>query len=109
MDRGDQETVTKIIPKKKNCKKGKCQNGLQIAEKRREVKSKGERQRYTQLNAEFQGTARRDKKDFFNKQCKQIEETSRIGKTRDLFKKTGDTEGTLFAKMGTIKTEIART
>ena len=95
--------MTKTITKKKNCKKGKCQNGLQIAEKRREVKSKGERQRYTQLNAEFQGTARRDKKDFFNKQCKQIEETSRIGKTRDLFKKTGGIKGTFHARMDTIK------
>ena len=95
--------MTKTITKKKNCKKGKCQNGLQIAEKRREVKSKGERQRYTQLNAEFQGTARRDKKDFFNKQCKQIEETSRIGKTRDLFKKIRDSKGTFHAKMGSVK------
>ena len=95
--------MTKTITKKKKCKKGKCQNGLQIAEKRREVKSKGERQRYTQLNAEFQGTARRDKKDFFNKQCKQIEETSRIGKTRDLFKKTGGIKGTFHARMDTIK------
>ena len=72
-------------------------------EKRREAKGNRDRERYTQLNAEFQGTARRDKKDFFNKQCKQIEETSRIGKTRDLFKKTGGIKGTFHARMDTIK------
>ena len=86
--------MTETITKKKKGKKGKCQNALQIAEERREEKSKGERQRYTQLNVEFQRTARRDKKDFFNKQCREIEDNNRIGKTRDLFKKTGGIKGT---------------
>ena len=76
---------------------------LQIAEKRREVKGKGERERYTQLNAEFQRIARRDKKAFLSNQCKEIEENNRIGKTKDLFKKIGDTKGTFHVKMGTIK------
>ena len=71
--------------------------------KRREAKSKGEKERYTHLNAEFQRTARRDKKAFLSNQCKEIEENNRIGKTRDLFKKTRDTKGTLHAKMGSIK------
>ena len=76
---------------------------LQIAEKRREMKGKGEKERYTHLNAEFQRIARRDKKAFLSDQCKEIEENSRIGKTRDLFKKIRDTKGTFHAKMGTIK------
>ena len=76
---------------------------LQIAEKRREEKGKGEKERYTHLNAEFQRTATRDKKAFLNDQCKEIEENNRIGKTRDLFKKIKDTKGTFHAKMGSIK------
>ena len=76
---------------------------LQIAEKRREVKGKGEKERYTYLNAEFQRLARRDKKDFLSDQCKQIEENNRVGKTRDLIKKIRDTKGTFHAKMGSIK------
>ena len=76
---------------------------LQIAEKRREAKGKGEKERYTHVNAEFQRTARRDKKAFLSDQCKEIEEINRIGKTRDLFKKIRDTKGTFHAKMGTIK------
>ena len=76
---------------------------LQIAEKRREVKGKGEKERYTHLNAEFQRIAREDRKAFLSEQCKQIEENNRMGKTRDLFKKIRDTKGTFHAKMGTIK------
>ena len=76
---------------------------LQIAEKRREAKGKGEKERHTHLNAEFQRIARRDKKDFFSDQCKEIEENNRMGKTRDLVKKIRDTKGTFHAKMGTIK------
>jgi len=76
---------------------------LQISMKRREVKSKGEKERHTHLNAEFQRTARRDKKAFFSDQCKVIEKNNRMGKTRDLFKKVRDTKGTFHAKMGTIK------
>ena len=99
------EAVIKTIPKKKKCKKAKwlSEEGLQIAEKRREAKGKGEKERYTRLNAEFQRTARRDKKSFLSDQCKEIEENNRIGKTRDLFKKIRDTKGTFHAKMGTIK------
>ena len=98
-----QETVIKIIPKKKKCKKAKwlSEKALQIAEKRREEKGKGEKERYTHLNAEFQRTATRDKKAFLNDQCKEIEESNRMGKTRDLFKKIKDTKGTFHAKMGT--------
>ena len=77
--------------------------GLKIAEKRREMKSKGEKERYKHLNAEFQRTARRGKKTFFSDQCKEIKENNRMGKTRDLFKKIGDTKGTFHAKMGSIK------
>ena len=95
--------MTLIISKKKKCKKAKWSEALQIAEERREMKSKGERERYTQLNAEFSRVARRDKKDFLSEQCKEIEENSRMGKTRDLFKEIGDIEGTLHAKMGMIK------
>ena len=85
------------------------EEALQTARKRREVKSKGEKERYTHLNAEFQRIARRDKKVFLCDQCKEIEENNRMEKTRDLFKKIGDTKGRFCAKMGTIKTEIART
>ena len=97
--------MTKTIPKKKKYKKAKwlSEEGLQIAEKRREAKGKGERERYSQLNAEFQRIARRDKKAFFKEQCKEIEEDNRMGKTRDLFKKIRDTKGTCHAKMGSIK------
>ena len=96
MDRGDQETVIKIIPKKKKCKKAMwlSQEVLQIAEKRREVKGEGERERYTQLNAEFQRKARRDNKAFLSEHRKEIEGGNRIGKTRDLFEKMGDIKGT---------------
>ena len=79
------------------------EEALQIAEKRREAKGKGEKERFTHLNAEFQRTARRDKKAFLRDQCKETEENNRIGKTRDLFKKTRDTKGTFHAKMATIK------
>ena len=100
-----QETGIKTIPKKKKCKKAKWLSGetLQIAVKRREVKSKGEKERYTYLNAKFQRIARRDKKAFLSDQCKEIEENNRMGKTRDLFKKIRDTKGTFHAKIGTIK------
>ena len=100
-----QETGIKTIPKKKKCKKAKWlyQEVLQIAVKRREVKSKGEKERYTQLNAEFKRKARRDKKAFLSDQCKEIEGNYRMGKTRDLFKKIRDTKGTFHAKMGSIK------
>ena len=79
------------------------EEGLQRAEKRREVKGKGEKERYTHLNAEFQRTAERDKKAFLSDQCKEIEENNRMGKTRGLFKKIRNTKGTFHAKMGTIK------
>ena len=79
------------------------EEALQIAEKRRQVKGKGEKERWTHLNAEYQRLARRDKKAFLSEQCKEIEENNRMGKTRDLFKKIRDTKGTLHAKMGTIK------
>ena len=82
---------------------------LQIPKKRREVKGKGERERYTHLNAEFQRIARRDKKAFLSDQCKEIEENNRMGKTRDLFNNTSDTQGTFHEKMGTIKEKTART
>ena len=89
----------------KKCKKAKwlSEEALQIAEKRREAKSKGEKERYNHLNAEFQRIAKRDKKAFLNDQCKEIEENNRMGKTRDLFKKIRNTKGTFHAKMGTIK------
>jgi len=95
----------KTIPKKKKCKKAKwlSEVALQIAMKRREVKGKGEKERYTHLNAEFQTIARRDKKAFLSDQCTEIEENNRMGKTRDLFKKIRDTKGTFHAKMGKIK------
>ena len=95
----------KTIPKKKKCKKAKwlSEEALQIAEKRREAKGKGEKERYTHLNVEFQRTARRDKKAFSSDPCKGIEENNRMGKTRDIFQKIRDTTGTFHAKMGTIK------
>ena len=91
-----QEAVIKTIPKKNKCKKAKwlSEEVLQIAEKRREAKGKGEEERYTHLNAEFQRIARRDKKAFLGDQCKEIQENNRMGKTRDLFKKIRDTKGT---------------
>ena len=100
-----QETGIKTIPKKQKCKKGKrlSEEALQIAVKRRKEKSKGEKDRYTHLNAEFQRIARRDKKAFLRDQCKEIEENNRMGKTRDLFKKIRDTKGTFHAKMGSKK------
>ena len=100
-----QETGIKTIPMEKKCKKAKWLSGkaLQIAVKRREAKSKGEKERYKPLNAEFQRIARRDKKSFFSDQCKEIEENNRMGKTRDLFKKIRDTKETFHAKMGLIK------
>ena len=100
-----QDTLIKTIPKKKKCKKTKwlSEEALQIAEKRREAKGKGENERYTHLNAEFQRIARRDKEAFLSDQCKEIEENNRMGKTRDLFKKIRDTKGTFHAKMCTIK------
>ena len=100
-----QETGIKTIPMEKKCKKAKWLSGeaLQIAMKRREVESKGEKERYKHLNAEFQRRARRDKKAFLSDQCKEIEENNRMGKTRDLFKKIRDTKGTFPTKMGWIK------
>ena len=100
-----QEAVIKTIPKEKKCKKAKwlSEEDLQISEKRREVKSRGEKERYTYLNAEFQRIAWRDKKAFLSDQCKEIEENNRMGKTRDFLKEIRDTKGTFHAKMGTIK------
>ena len=100
-----EETRNKTTPKKKKCKKAKwlSEEALQIAEKRREVKGKGKKERYKHLNAEFQRIARRDKKAFLSDQYKEIEENNRMGKTRNLFKKISDTKGTCHAKMGSIK------
>ena len=100
-----QETGIKTIPVEIKCKKAKwlAEEALQIAEKRREVKSKGEKERYSHLNAEFPRIARRYKKAFLSDQCKVIEENNRMGKTRDLFKKIRDTKGTFHAEMGLIK------
>ena len=100
-----QEKGIKTIPKKKKCKKAKwlSEEALQIAVKRREVKSKGEKERYKHLNAEFQRIARRDKKAFLSDQCEEIEENNRMGKTRDLFKKIRDPKGIFHAKMGSLK------
>ena len=107
MDRGSWRTgdTDKTIPKKKKCKKTKwlSEEVLQIAEKRREAKGKGENERYTRLNAEIQRIARSNKKVFLNDQCKGIDENVIMGKTRDLFKKIRYTKGTFQAKMGTIK------
>ena len=99
------ETGIKTIPKKKECKKAKwlSEEAFQIAEKRREVKGKGEKERYTHLNAEFQRIARRDKKAFRSDHCKEIEENNRMGKTRDLFKKIRDIKRKFHAKIGSIK------
>ena len=98
-----QETEIKTILMEKKCKKAKwlSKEALQIAVKRKEVKSKREKERYKHLNAEFQRIARRDKKAFFSDQCKEIEANNRMGKTRDLIKKIRDTKGTFHAKMGT--------
>ena len=100
-----QETAIKTIPKEKKCIKAKWMSGeaLQIAVKRKDSEGKGEKGRYTPLNAEFQRIARRGKKAFLSDQCKEIEENNRMGKTRDLFKKIRDTKGTIHTKMGTIK------
>ena len=100
-----QETEIKTIPKEKKFKKAKwlSEEALQIAVERREVKSEGEKERYTHLNAEFQRVARRDKKAFLSDQCKEIEENNRMGKTRDLFKKIRDTKGTFHAKIRDTK------
>ena len=100
-----QEAGIETIPKKKKCRKAKwlSEEALQIVEKTRDVKGKGEKEGYTHLNAEFQRIARRDKKAFFSDQYKETEENSRMGKARDLFKKIRDTKGTFHAKIGTIK------
>ena len=99
-----QKAVIKAIPKKKKCKKAKRlpKEALQIAEKR-ELKSKEEKERYIHLNPEFQRIGRRDKKAFLSDQCKATEESNKMRKTRDFFKKIRDTKGTLHARMGTIK------
>ena len=94
-----QEAVIKTIPKKRKCKA----EASQMAEERREVKGKGEKERYTHLNSEFQRIAQRDKKAFLSDQCKEIEDNTRMGNTIDLFKKIRDTKGKFHAKMGTIK------
>ena len=100
-----EEKGIKTVPMEKKCKKAKClsEEALQITVKRREAKSKGEKERYSHLNAEFQRIARRDKKTFLSDQCKEIEENNRTGKTRDLFKKIRGTKGTFHAKMGSTK------
>ena len=100
-----QEPGNKTLPKKKKCKKAKwlSEEPLQIAVKRKEAKSKGEKERYTHLNAEFQRIARRDKKALLSDECKVTEENNRMGKTRDLFKKIRDSKGIFHAKMGSIK------
>ena len=97
--------MIKTTPKKKKCIKAKwlSEEALQIAEKRREAKAKGEKENYTHLNAEYQRIAQRDKKAFLSDQCKEIEENNRMRKTRDLFKKIRDTKRTFHAKMGSIK------
>ena len=106
-----QETGIKTIPLENKCQKTKWLSGeaLQIAVKRREAKSKGEKERYKQLNAEFQRIARRDQKAFLSDQCKEIEENIRMGKTRDRFKKIRDTKGTFHAKMGSIRDKMVWT
>ena len=105
-----QETGIKTIPREKKCKKTKwlSEEALQIAVKRREAKSKGEKERYKHLNAEIQRIARRDKKAFLSDQCKEIEENNRMGKTRDLFEKIKETKGTFHAKTGSIKDRNGR-
>ena len=106
-----QEAVIKTIPKKNTCKKAKwfSEEALQIAGERREAKGKGKKERNTHLNAEFQRTARRDKKAFLSDQCKEIQENNKMGKTRDLFKKIRDTKETFHAKMGSIKDRMGPT
>ena len=103
--------MIKTIPKKKKCKKPKLlhKEALQIAAKKREVKSRGEKERYTHLNAEFQRIVRRDKKAFLSDQCNEIEENNGIRKTRDLFKKIRDTKGTFHAKWARKRTEMVWT
>ena len=105
-----QETGVKTIPMEKKCKKAKwlSEEALQIAVKRKEAKSKGEKERYKHLNAEFQRIARKDKKAFLSDQCKEIEEKNRMEKTRDLFMKIRDTKGTFHVKMGSIKDRNGR-
>ena len=105
-----QETGIKTIPMERKCKNAKWLSGeaLQIAVKRREAKSKGEKERYKHLNAEFQRIARRDKKAFVSNQCREIDENIRMGKTRDLFKKIRCTKGTFHAKVGLIKDRNGR-
>ena len=105
-----QEAMIKTIPKKKKCKKAKwlSEESLQIAEKRREAIGKREKERYTHLNRKFQRIARRDKKAFLSDQCKEIEESNRMGKTKDLFKKIRDTKENFHVKMGTIKDRNGR-
>ena len=105
-----QEAGIKTIPKKKKYKKAKwlSEEALKMAEKRREVKGKGEKERYTHLNAEFQRIARRDNKAFLSDQCKEIEENNRMRKIRDFFKKIRDTKVTFYAKMGSIKDRNGR-
>ena len=104
-----QETGTKTIPKKKKCKNEMAVwGGLTNSCERREAKSKGEKERYTHLNPEFQRIARRNKKNFISHQCKEIEEINRMGNTRDFFKKIRDTKGTFHAKMGSIKDRNGR-
>ena len=100
-----QKVVAKTIPKKKKCKKAKwlSEEALQIAEERRKVTGKGKRERYTQLNAEFQRIARRDKKIFLNEQCNEIKENNTMGKTSDLFKKLEDIKEIFHARMGIVK------
>ena len=104
-----QETGIKTIPMEKKCKKAKwlSEEALQIAMNRREAKNKGEKERYNHLNTEVQRIARRDKKDFLSNQCKEIEEKNRMGKTKDLFKKSTDTKGIFHAKMGSIKDRVS--
>ena len=106
-----QEAVIKTHPQEEEMQKGKMlsEEALQIAEKRREAKGKGEKERSTHLNAEFQRIARRDKKAFLSDQCKEKEENNKIRKTRDLFKKIRDTKGTFHAKIGSIKEEMVWT
>ena len=106
-----QERGSKTIPKKKKCKKAKwlSEEALQIAVKRREAKSKGEKERYTHLNAEFQRITRRDKKSFLSDGCKEIAENNRMRKTRDLFKKIRDTKESFHAKKGTMKDRMVWT
>ena len=106
-----QEAAIKTIPKKKKSKKAKwlSEEGFRIPEERREANGKGEMERYTHLNAEFQSIARRERKVFLSDQCKEIEENNRMGKTRDLFKKIRDTMGTFHEKRATIKDEMVST